>query len=209
MISQTEINQMRDKAIALLVKKQQEPGYLIIDYAIDDEVRREFKMPNRPVGSPPYVGWMSSPKKTESPKERISQTGIDLIKRWEGCRTNSYLCPAGVWTVGYGHTKTAKPNQIISHLEAEELLQSDLRWFEEAVGKYVTVPINQNQFDALVSFTFNVGIGAFKNSTLLRLLNQKKYLAAANEFHRWTNANGRKLPGLINRRKQEYALFTK
>ncbi len=205
----TPIEEQRKRAIALLGKKLGKDDYLIIDYAIDDEVRRAFALPDRPPSSKPYVGWMSSSKKTVAKIEKISQTGMDLIKRWEGCRTNSYLCPAGVWTIGYGHTKTAKRGQIISHLKAEELLQEDLRKFEDAVRHLVTVPLNQNQFDALVSFTFNVGIGAFKNSTLLRLLNQKRYSSAASQFHRWVNANGKKLPGLVNRRNQEYALFVK
>lgn len=203
------IDEQRRRALELLTKKLGKDDYLIIDYAIDDEVRRAFALPDRPPGRLPYVGWMSSPQEEDKEISKISQTGIDLIKRWEGCRTNSYLCPAGVWTIGYGHTKTAKPNQIISHLKAEELLQEDLRKFEDAVRHLVKVPLNQNQFDALVSFTFNVGIGAFKNSTLLRFLNQKKYSMAADQFHRWVNAGGKKLPGLINRRKQEYALFTK
>ncbi|WP_319422750.1 lysozyme [Pleurocapsa sp. FMAR1] len=96
-----------------------------------------------------------------------------------------------------------------SHLEAERLLKEDLSIFEKAVTRFVTVPLNQNQFDALVSFTFNVGVGAFSKSTLLKLLNYKDYQKAANEFSRWTRGGGRILPGLINRRKDEHELFVK
>ncbi len=138
-----------------------------------------------------------------------SQKGIDLIKRWEGLRTNAYLCPAGVWTIGFGHTKSTYKGMMISHLDAEGLLQNDLRVYEESINKIVKVPLTQNQFDALVSFAFNVGIGALSNSTLLRLLNQGKTAEASKQFSRWVHAGGKVLPGLVNRRKDEFILFTK
>jgi lysozyme len=84
----------------------------------------------------------------------ISQKGIDLIKRWEGLRTYSYLCPAGVWTIGYGHTKGVKSGQVCTPLQAEQLLIEDLKLYEGGVRTLVKVKLNQNQYDALVSFTF-------------------------------------------------------
>ncbi len=137
----------------------------------------------------------------------ISQAGIDLIKRWEGFRGKAYLCPGNVWTIGYGHTKNVHQGMCISKAQAEELLKEDLRHFENAVRQLSKVELNQAQFDALVSFTFNVGVYAFKKSTLLRLVNQGDFLGAAAQFGRWVNANGKKLPGLVKRRAEEKRLF--
>ncbi len=141
--------------------------------------------------------------------KKTSQTGINLIKRWEGLRTNAYLCPANVWTIGYGHTKGVYRGMIISHLKAEELLQQDLRIYEEAINRIVKVSLTQNQFDALVSFAFNVGIGALVSSTLLKLLNEGYSKMAAKQFSRWIYAGGRVLPGLVKRRHDEFNLFIK
>jgi lysozyme len=151
---------------------------------------------------------MSSPK-SKAPVGRISRDGLELIKRWEGCRTNAYLCPANVWTIGYGHTKGVTKGMMISHTQAEDLLLEDLKRFEEAVRRLVTVPLSQNQFDALVSFTFNVGIGALQGSTLLKLLNTGNYSSAANQFNKWVRGGGKVLPGLVVRREDEYQLFIK
>lgn len=138
----------------------------------------------------------------------ISQKGIDLIKNFEGCRLASYKCPAGVWTIGYGHTGVdVKPGHVISQEQAEKYLKMDLIVHTNNVSMLVKVPLNQNQFDALVSFEFNVGYGAFKNSTLLRLLNQGKYTDAANQFGRWVYAGKTVLPGLVKRRAAEKSLF--
>jgi len=201
--------QLRSKAIKLLQKGSEDTRYLLIDYTIDDECRRLFKLPPRPVGVEPYVGWMIGGKDEAPTSRRTSKTGIDLIKRWEGLRVNAYLCPANVWTIGYGHTKTARPGLVITHSEAERLLKQDLEVYEKAVRDYTKVPLTQSQFDALVSFTYNVGVGAFKGSTLLRLLNRNDYEGAANQFCRWVRGGGRELPGLVNRRKDEYKLFTR
>ena len=152
---------------------------------------------------------MNNNQKPQVNTRKTSQMGIDLIKCWEGLRTNAYLCPAKVWTIGYGHTRTAKPGMMISHNKAEELLLEDVRKYEAAVNSFCSVPITQNQFDALVSFTFNVGIAAFSQSTLLKLLNQGKYKSAALQFDRWVYAGSKKLPGLVLRREAEKQLFLK
>ncbi len=176
------------------------------DYKLDDLAREILSLPPKPQDALPYVGWLGENKPTPEPIG-ISQKGIDLIKRWEGFRSNAYLCPGNVWTIGYGHTKNVYQGMCISKAQAEELLKSDLRYFENAVRKFVTVKLNQAQFDALVSFTFNVGVYAFKKSTLLRLVNQGDFLGAAKQFGRWVNANGKKLPGLVKRREDEKKLF--
>ena len=140
---------------------------------------------------------------------KISQTGIDLIKRFEGCVLTAYQCPAGIWTIGYGHTRTAYKGQKISLKTAEKLLKEDIKIFENGVNKAVSVSLTQNQFDALVSFSFNCGLTALKNSTLLKKLNKKDYIGAANEFPRWNKSNGKILTGLVRRREEEKALFLK
>jgi len=140
----------------------------------------------------------------------ISQNGINLIKKYEGCRLVAYLCPANVWTIGYGHTGSdVYKGRKISSDEAESLLKSDLTIHCNNVSKLVKVPLNQNQFDSLVSFEFNIGYAAFKNSTLLKLLNQKKYKETSLQFERWVYANKKVLAGLQKRRKEEKDLFLK
>lgn len=138
---------------------------------------------------------------------RTSQKGIDLIKKFEGCRLEAYKCPAGIWTIGYGHTKGVKDGQIITQEQAEEFLREDLRIFEQTVESCVKVPLSQNQFDALVSFCYNCGSGALKTSTLLRLLNEGKYSSAADQFLRWNKAGGKVLVGLTRRREEEREMF--
>ena len=139
----------------------------------------------------------------------ISQNGIDLIKRFEGCRLEAYKCPAGVWTIGYGHTAGVKKGDKISQELAEVYLKKDLYIRCTQVSNLVKVPLTQNQFDALLSLEYNIGITYFKSSTLLRLLNQGKYNDAANQFDRWVYANKKKLAGLVKRRAAEKALFLK
>lgn len=139
----------------------------------------------------------------------ISNNGIDLIKQFEGCKLTAYKCPAGVWTIGYGYTKNVKPDMKITSSKATELLIDDLKTYESYVNKYVKVKLNQNQFDALVSFTYNCGGGALKSSTLLKKLNKGDYTGAANELLRWNKASGKVLAGLTRRRKAEKALFLK
>lgn len=142
---------------------------------------------------------------------KISPNGISLLKAHEGLRLFAYLDPVGVWTIGYGHTKDVSPGQHISPSVAEEFLRQDLSWAEDCVNNSVKVSLSQNQFDALVSFVFNVGVGAFQDSTLLRQLNAGNYSEAAEEFLRWDKGtiNGEKvvLPGLVTRRKAEQKLF--
>ncbi|WP_425056699.1 lysozyme [Pseudomonas abyssi] len=138
---------------------------------------------------------------------RVSQQGLALIKEHEGLRLDAYLCPAKVWTIGYGHTGGVQNGQRITAGEAERLLLADLQRFEQAVNLGVKVPLTQGQFDALASFAFNVGVGAFRESTLLRLLNHGDYQGAARQFDRWVYGGGQVLPGLVNRRADERALF--
>ena len=143
---------------------------------------------------------------------KTATRGIELIKEFEGCRLTAYKCPAGVWTIGYGHTGTVDGKLIasgmtISAAKATELLKKDLAEFEAAVNSSVTAPITQNMFDALVSFSFNVGAGALRRSTLLKKLNAKDYDGAANEFPLWNKAGGKVLNGLVRRREREKQLF--
>lgn len=138
---------------------------------------------------------------------KISIRGIELIKKYEGLRLEAYLCPAGVWTIGFGTTKGVKNGDKITQQAAEKLLADDLSKFEIGVTCSVTVPLSQNQFDALVSFAYNVGLGALRSSTLLRLLNAGDYKGAAAQFKRWNKAGGKELAGLTRRRADEAALF--
>jgi lysozyme len=145
-------------------------------------------------------------KRNDEKMKRIKN--LSLIKKHEGLRLEAYLpTPNDVWTIGYGHTHTAKKGQKITEAQAEELLRRDIAWAEEAVNESVVVPLTQNQFDALVSFVFNVGVGAFSKSTLLRLLNAKDYEGAANQFLRWNKQKGKVLNGLTKRREEERRLF--
>lgn len=139
----------------------------------------------------------------------ISKNGIDLIKKFEGCRLTAYKCPSGVYTIGYGHTSGVKKGQRITQRQAEAYLREDVAKFENGVNKYVSAPLNQNQFDALVSFSFNCGLTAFKNSTLRKKLNAKDYEGAGKELLRWNKAGGVVLDGLKRRRNAEKALFDK
>lgn len=143
---------------------------------------------------------------------KTATRGIELIKEFEGCRLTAYKCPAGVWTIGFGHTGTVDGKKIgsgmtITAAKATELLRGDLAKFEAAVNSYVTAPITQNMFDALVSFAYNCGAGALKGSTLLRKLNAKDYDEAAAEFPKWNKAGGKVLNGLVRRRERERQLF--
>lgn len=136
-----------------------------------------------------------------------SQTGIDLIKSFESCQLKAYLCPAKVWTIGYGHTSGVKPGDEINQAQAERYLKADLVKVERDVNKVVRVPITQGQFDALTSFAFNCGSRALSTSTLLRKLNQGDYSGAAKEFSRWVYAGGKVLAGLERRRRLEKRMF--
>lgn len=104
----------------------------------------------------------------------LSDKGKQLIKKYEGCRLKAYKCPRGVWTIGYGHTNNVRPDDVITQDEANELFKRDVKIFENTINRLVKAKLNQNQFDALVSFTFNLGYGdkGLGGSTLLRLLNR-------------------------------------
>lgn len=139
---------------------------------------------------------------------KINQRGLFLIKSFEGLRLEPYLCPAGKLTIGYGHVlQEGEIFGLISEGFAEHLLMKDLERFEQAVEALVTVKLNDDQFAALVSFCFNVGIGAFKRSRLLNYLNRGLYRMAGCEFSKWVHAGGRRLSGLVRRRDVEADLF--
>lgn len=143
--------------------------------------------------------------------KKTGESGKNLIKEFEGFRAIAYLCPAGVWTVGYGSTRiNGKPigkGTKITTEEAEQFLEQDLKTFEDGVTQNVSIELTQNQFDALVCFVYNVGLGNFKKSTLLKKLNAGKVVEAADEFLKWDKSKGEALPGLTRRRKAERALF--
>ena len=142
-----------------------------------------------------------------SGNQHISNRGIKLIKDFESLRLKAYRCPAGVWTIGYGHTAGVRPHDTIDELEAERLLVNDLIPIEELVIRECD-GINQNQLDALVSFVFNVGISAFLRSTLLRCVKANPANPnIRNEFARWNKAKGVLLAGLIRRRRAEANLY--
>lgn len=137
---------------------------------------------------------------------RISERGLNLIKRFEGLRLHAYRCPAGVWTIGYGHTRTAKPDARISPERAQELLHEDLAQLELGVDDCAGL-CTHSQFDAFVSFAYNLGLEALRSSTLLKLHKLGQHKLAAAEFTRWVHANGRRLPGLVRRRAAEAQLY--
>ena len=138
---------------------------------------------------------------------KISPEGIALIKKFEGCELNSYQCSANVWTIGYGHTKEVEENNSCSLEEAEEILVADLEEFEEWVEKLVTVEMAQNEFDALVAWTFNLGPTNLRTSTLLERLNDRKFEDVPSEMKRWNRAGGVVVDGLVRRREAEALLF--
>lgn len=143
---------------------------------------------------------------------KTSRAGIDLIKEFEGLRLEAYLCPADVWTIGYGHTSSAGEPFVtrgmkITAAEAERILARDLRVYEAGVLRLVKVEITQNQFDALVSFAYNCGVGALAKSTLLKRLNAGRADAVPAELMKWTKSGGRELPGLVRRRRAEAQLW--
>lgn len=138
----------------------------------------------------------------------IGQRGLDLIKSFEGCKLTAYVCPAGVLTIGYGSTGPhVKRGMTITQAEAERLLRDDLTRFEAAVEKATAGHATANQFDALVSFAFNVGIEALRTSTLLRKHNEGDYAGAKAQFGRWNKGGGRVLAGLTRRRSAEATLY--
>lgn len=142
--------------------------------------------------------------------QKISEKGLTLIKNFEGLRLEAYLCPSGVWTIGYGHTKGVKKGHKCTKEQASHYLRADVAWAEVAVRHLVKVPLNQNQFDALVSFVFNIGTGAFAKSTLLRVLNSGNYSGVPGQIRRYNKGGSplKVLPGLVKRRDAEAKLWS-
>tara|TARA_B100001175_G_scaffold299513_1_gene290946 strand:+ start:740 stop:1183 length:444 start_codon:yes stop_codon:yes gene_type:complete len=138
---------------------------------------------------------------------KISQEGLSLIKKFEGCRLEAYYCSGGVLTIGYGHTGGVKESDTITQEEAEKLLRADVFKFEEYVEDNVMVELDQGQFDALVAWTFNLGPGNLRESTMLKKLNEADYASVPSEMKRWNKAGGKTLDGLIRRRNAEALLF--
>jgi lysozyme len=138
---------------------------------------------------------------------KISLEGLSLIKRFEGCRLKAYKCSAGVLTIGYGHTGGVTETDTITQDDANKLLQEDVAKFEEYVDDNVIVELNQGQFDALVAWTFNLGPGNLRESTMLKRLNEADYASVPSEMKRWNKAGGKTLDGLIRRRNAEALLF--
>ncbi|WP_455480469.1 lysozyme [Bartonella sp. B12(2025)] len=145
---------------------------------------------------------------------KISKDCLHCLKKWEGLRLHAYQDVSGIWTIGYGHTeKAGKPkvveDMVITEKQAETVLLTDLRQYERAVEKAVCVDLSDEQFGALVSFCYNVGLAAFKSSTLLKKLNKGDYEAVPTELQKWTKAGGKRLQGLVHRRAAEAGLWAK
>ena len=138
---------------------------------------------------------------------KCSKEGLALIKKFEGCRLEAYRCSANVLTIGYGHTGGVLETDVITQDDADKLLEQDIAKFEKYVNVNVAVELNQNQFDALVAWTFNLGVGNLRQSTMLRKLNEGDYQSVPSEMNRWNKAGGKTLDGLIRRRKAESLLF--
>lgn len=144
---------------------------------------------------------------------KTDKNGLEFIKDEEGLRLKAYLCPAGVWTIGYGNTynldnSKVKEGQIITKVEADELFIKKLKVYEDSVNENVKVTINQNQFNALVSFCYNVGTFAFSTSTLLKKINSKAPLSnVIIEFNKWVHAGKKVITVLVSRRKREIDLY--
>lgn len=142
----------------------------------------------------------------------ISDRGFNIIRQFEGLRLKAYDDGGGVWTIGYGTIKypdgrAVKRGDTCTAAQAEAWLKSDCKWVDACLDKYVKIKVNQNQFDALASFVYNVGEKQFRTSTLLKVLNDGQILVAADNFDRWIYDNSKKEQGLVNRRAQEKKLF--
>ena len=137
----------------------------------------------------------------------LGYNGTKILKFFEGCKLTAYQDSVGVWTIGYGHTKGVKPGMTITQEEAEQMLENELAEYEGYIEKYVTVPLTQNQFDALVVWVYNLGPTNLRRSTLLKELNSGNYTAAGKEITKWNKAGGKVLTGLVKRREAEAELF--
>jgi len=136
-----------------------------------------------------------------------SRNGLLLTEQFESCRLYAYLDSKGVPTIGYGHTAGVQLGDTCTQAQAEAWLLEDVAWAASVINRDVTVPLTQNEFDSLVDFVFNVGSGNFEGSTMLKLLNQQNYAAAAEQFVRWDKAAGVEIAGLLRRRQSEEELF--
>jgi len=148
---------------------------------------------------------------SELNQDLIFQEASNIIKTFEGLRLESYLCPAKVWTIGYGTTKGVKQGMKITQEQAEEMLKSDMQVFTSAVLQMVGNICNEYQIASLISFAYNLGVNSLRKSTLLKVIKQnpQKFKPIEKEFMKWVNAGGKKLAGLVNRRKQEYQLYAR
>lgn len=160
------------------------------------------------------IGYSLSTTPVISGLRDISEQGFEIIREFEGFRSNAYLDTGGVWTIGFGTIKypngiKVKAGDTCTRGQAELWLKNDCQWVDACLDKYVKVDINQNQFDALASFVYNIGETAFSKSTMLTLINKGQLKAAALQFDRWVYVNGKKEKGLANRRVKEKALFVK
>ena len=141
---------------------------------------------------------------------KLSQRGIDLIKQFEGYSSKAYPDPAtggAPWTIGYGTTNGVKPGMIITAEQAERMLRDDVAKFESGVSSLITAPTTQGQFDAMVSLAYNIGLGNFGKSTLLKKHNYRCYTCAADQFRVWNRANGKVMNGLTKRRAAERQVY--
>ena len=139
---------------------------------------------------------------------KLGERGTEILKYFEGCKLTAYQDSVGVWTIGYGHTKGVYDGMTITQDQAEQMLLSELEEYEGYIENMVTVPLTQNQFDALVVWVYNLGPTNFRNSTLLKELNAGNYNAAGQEITRWNKAGGKVLAGLMKRREAEAQLFS-
>jgi lysozyme len=136
-----------------------------------------------------------------------SLTGLALTERFEGVKLTAYQDIKGVWTIGYGHTSNVQQGDVCTLQQAQAWLQQDVAWATRTVNTMVEVPLTQGEFDALVDFAFNLGSGSLQHSRLLALINQKDFMAAANEFDKWDHAGGAIVAGLLRRRQAETQEF--
>lgn len=154
------------------------------------------------------------PKTLISGQKNISEKGYQLIREFEGLQLEAYKDTGGVWTIGFGTIKypngtSVKKGDVCTIQQAEQWLKNDCKWVDACLDKNVKVNLNQNQFDALASFVYNIGETAFVKSTMLTLINQNSLTSAASQFDRWVYDNGKRIQGLVNRRAKERKLFEK
>jgi len=159
-------------------------------------IPKEGTYPTTPPQKPTRLGLMET-----------SGEGIALIKKFEGCKLEAYQCSAGVWTIGYGHTAGVVSDDVITQEEADSLLKEDLNEFERYVLDYIDPDLDQNQFDALVAWTFNLGPNNLRESTLLTRINSGDFEDVPHQIKRWNRAGGNVLDGLIRRREAESLLW--